>query len=74
MRTVRHIIEDLGGISKVARAHTPPIATSTVSGWIDANYVPEWRHSGLAQAARKLKKPFNINDLPPKDKRLKAVG
>lgn len=74
MRTVRDIIEGLGGISAVAKAHTPVVATSTVSGWIDVNFVPEWRREGLRAAAKKLKKPFNINDLPPKDQRFKAVG
>jgi hypothetical protein len=74
MRTVRSIIEELGGISDVARAHKPPLAPSTVGSWVEKNFVPEWRQPELKRIAKRKKKSLNDNDFPPKDLRLKAVS
>lgn len=74
MRTVREIIEDLGGQSEVARRHDPPIAQTTVSGWVLANYVPRWRQPELISIAKTVGKSLNENDFPPKDQRLKLVS
>jgi hypothetical protein len=74
MRTVRDIIEDLGGSSAVAKAHNPPLAQSTVHGWVTSNFVPRWRVPALLEIAKSLGKSLAENDFPPKDQRLKAVG
>jgi hypothetical protein len=74
MRTVRDIIEDLGGQSAVAKAHNPPLAQSTVQGWVTSNFVPRWRVPALIEIAETQSKSLTENDFPPKDQRLRVVG
>lgn len=74
MRTIREIIEDLGGSTKVAAEHDPPIPQSTVDSWMRSNSVPRWRVPDLKKTAEKLGKPLTDNDFPPKAARLKLVS
>lgn len=74
MRTVANIIEDLGGTSAVANAHTPPLAVSTVDSWKRSNFIPKWRRPELQRIAEGMGKSLADNDFPPKDQRLKVIG
>jgi hypothetical protein len=74
MRSVRSIIEELGGSSAVAKAHDPRLAQSTVDSWVRSNYVPEWRQPAIIKIAKKQSKALTNDDFPPKDQRIRAVG
>lgn len=74
MRTVRDIIQDLGGNTAVADAHRPPISVKTVNDWVYKNFVPRWRKPELQRIAKEQGKFLPDSDFPPKDQTLRAVG
>lgn len=49
MRTAGDILNDLGGAAEVARETGIPY--TTVLGWRDANFIPEWRRDALLSLA-----------------------
>lgn len=65
MRTVGEILEELGGVTKVARALGLPI--STVHTWSRKNAVPAWRRDNLVGLARKARKPLAKTELLPSE-------
>jgi hypothetical protein len=68
MKTADHILTSLGGVAEVARKLGLPL--TTVQGWKDANFVPEWRRPALIKLAKAKKKPLADDDFPTAEQRI----
>lgn len=68
MATAQHILERLGGVAKVARALGCPL--TTVQGWKEANYVPDWRKPSLIALATNAQTDLSINEFPDVSERI----
>jgi hypothetical protein len=68
MATAQKILESLGGIAVVARELS--LAMTTVQGWKDANFVPEWRRPSLLALAMARGVRLSTADFPSTDERL----
>ena len=77
MATAHDILERLGGLTSVARelsertGRTVPL--TTVQGWRDANYFPEWRRDALIALAAVKDVDLAISEFPTlKDRKPRA--
>lgn len=70
MQTASDIIEKLGGVANLARNAGIPL--TTVMGWKQANFIPEWRQPALISLGKKRKVTLRDTDFPPKAARIKC--
>lgn len=68
MRTANDIIQDLGGPANVSRETGIPY--TTVLGWRDSNFIPEWRRPAVLELAERKKLPIADRDFPPVEHRI----
>lgn len=68
MATSADILERLGGVSVVASKLNLPL--TTVQGWKDANFVPDWRKPAVIALSKRMKKPVALSDFPTADERI----
>jgi hypothetical protein len=68
MATAKDILERLGGLAEVARGlsemtgrHCP---LTTVQGWQDANYFPDWRRDALIGLAGRKNVDLAVSEFP----------
>ena len=77
MATANDILDRLGGLTSVARelsertGRTVPL--TTVQGWRDANYFPEWRRDALIALAAGKGVDLTISEFPTIDERRPRV-
>jgi hypothetical protein len=67
MATAEDIIDRLGGLTQVSRTLRLPL--TTVQGWKDSNYVPEWRRGALLAMASDGGKSLATDEFPTVDER-----
>lgn len=67
MRTATHIIDALGGPSKVAGALGLPV--TTVHSWTRVNAIPVWRRDALKALAITANEKLSDTDFPKKSAR-----
>lgn len=67
MATASDIIDRLGGLTIVSRKLRLPL--TTVQGWKDSNYVPEWRRGALLSMASDDGKSLATDEFPSVDER-----
>lgn len=72
MQTVADIIDALGGSASISRGTGIPL--TTIEGWKEVNYVPEWRQPPLMGFAKALKSPLSKSDFPPVSARKPRAG
>lgn len=63
MQTASDIIKSLGGPAKLSRDSRTPL--TTIIGWRDRNFIPEWRRPPLIALAKKVGQPLAESDFPP---------
>jgi hypothetical protein len=68
--TSKDIIQSLGGVMQVGRDLN--IMFTTVSGWVRANHIPEWRQSKLLELAMRKGVALSTDDFPTTDERVKS--
>ena len=68
MATANEILTRLGGPAKVARETEIPL--TTIIGWRDANFIPEWRRPALFACAMKRDAALSSADFPTPDQRI----
>lgn len=70
MLTASQIINRFGGPSPLAKASGFPL--TTIIGWREANFIPEWRRPALMALAADRDKPFKLvdADFPPIEARV----
>lgn len=66
--TAKEIIQALGGVMQVAR--DLGISFTTVSGWVRANQIPEWRQMKVLELAVTSNLPLSTADFPTPDERV----
>jgi hypothetical protein len=67
MATASDIIDRLGGLTIVSRKLRLPL--TTVQGWKDSNYVPEWRRAALLAMASDESLSLATDEFPSVDER-----
>jgi hypothetical protein len=67
MATAESIIARLGGLTEISRELRLPL--TTVQGWKDANYVPEWRRDALLKLARDKSESLATDEFPTAEER-----
>lgn len=67
MATAQDILSKLGGPAKAARVTGVPL--TTVIGWRDRNFIPEWRRSAIVDAAQESGVSLTHSDFPPRPAR-----
>ncbi|WP_375178208.1 carph-isopro domain-containing protein [Sphingobium yanoikuyae] len=72
MQTASDIINSLGGPAKLARDSRTPL--TTIIGWRDRNFIPEWRRPPLMALAKKAGKPLAEADFPRPTKPASAAA
>lgn len=68
MVTASDIILRLGGSAKVASETGFPL--TTIEGWKEANFIPEWRQAALLDLALRLPIHLSTADFPSKAARI----
>jgi hypothetical protein len=73
MATAKDILDRLGGLTAVARGIGEmtgrPCPLTTVQGWQDSNYFPDWRRGNLLALAERLGKDLAISEFPSVEER-----
>lgn len=68
-RTIKEIIDSLGGPSAVAREPEIQAPVSTVGTWSEKNFVPRWWRANLVRLAKRMKVPLTDADFPAKQRK-----
>jgi hypothetical protein len=70
MQTASDIIDKFGGPAKLSKESGFPL--TTIIGWRDANFIPEWRQPALIALgkSRKSKIVLKASDFPPVEARV----
>lgn len=72
MRTVRDILQELGGVSAVSTETGIPL--TTVHSWARSGAVPEWRVPVLVQMGAKVGRPMLAGDVPTRRRGKQAAA
>lgn len=65
MQTASQIIDLFGGPAALSREAGWPL--TTIIGWRDANFIPDWRRPRLIELGKRLPDPVRLTDadFPP---------